>query len=334
MAPQSEHMDISVIVVTYNQQDTVGRTLDSILSQRFSGNYEIIIGDDCSADSTQAVCESYAERYPDKIRYFRRPENMGLVANYYDCIRRASGRYIADCAGDDFWVDDNKLQMQFDEMQADPAISMVTTDWMCCNTDGTNIRPYPGRQPITARKEFAPGELVVPILNHSVMPHLCSALYRRELVLKAMQEHPELMCGPNCSCEDLQVMVFMAAEGKIVMLPQVSTYYTLGHDSVSHSANLLRAFNHACKVVLQHRDLAEYFGVTHQLENFFKNKIDYLSALAFHSGESECCDKLAIAKNKTHNSGGFKGCIYKVAMANKIMWRFLRKIHRGKKRAI
>lgn len=327
-------MDISVIVVTYNQQDTVGRTLDSILSQRFSGDFEIIIGDDCSADSTQVICESYAERYPEKIRYFRRPENMGLVANYYDCIRRAAGRYIADCAGDDFWVDDTKLQRQFDEMQADPAVTMVTTDWMCCNTDGTNIRPYPGRMPIATRQEFAPGELVVPILANSVMLHLCSALYRRDLVIKAMKEIPELMCGSNCSCEDLQIMALMADVGKIVMLPQITTYYTVGHDSVSHSANITRAFNHACKVVLQHLVLADYFGVAHLLEDYFKNKIDYLSALAFHSGESECLVGLSMAKNKTENRGGIKSRLYKIAMANKTIWKIIRRIHLGKRRAI
>ncbi len=48
-------MDISVIVVTYNQEHTIARTLDSILAQRTAAAYEIVIGDDCSTDGTEAV---------------------------------------------------------------------------------------------------------------------------------------------------------------------------------------------------------------------------------------------------------------------------------------
>ena len=59
---------ISVIVVTYNQEATIGRTLDSILMQQCHVPYEIVIGEDCSSDQTLAVCEQYAEKHPDKIR--------------------------------------------------------------------------------------------------------------------------------------------------------------------------------------------------------------------------------------------------------------------------
>ena len=46
---------ISVIVATYNQEDTIARTLDSILMQRCHLPIEIVVGEDCSTDSTRTV---------------------------------------------------------------------------------------------------------------------------------------------------------------------------------------------------------------------------------------------------------------------------------------
>lgn len=321
-------IDISVIVVTYNQQDTVGRTLDSILMQNFDGEFEIIVGDDASIDSTREVCEDYANRYPDKIRYIRRESNLGLVANYYDCIRQADGKYIADCAGDDFWVDCNKLQKQFDVMEAEPDVSMVTTDWLCCNIDGSNIRQYPGRNPISVRKKYKKGEAVIQILNNSIMPHLCSALYRRDIAVCAMDDFPDLMMNPDWTSEDLQLMTLMAAEGKIVMLPDVTTYYSIGHDSISNHKDFVRKFHYSVQSNRQLRAVAAHFGVGSQLQQFADGKTDYFSALAFHSYSPECRDELKEFMRSVGCRGGIKSRIYQIAMANRYLWRLMMKIHR------
>lgn len=84
-------MQISIIVVTYNQEETIGRTLDSILSQRYEGDFEIVIGDDASTDRTGEICRDYAARYPARIRYIGRERNLGVVRNYFDCIEQSRG---------------------------------------------------------------------------------------------------------------------------------------------------------------------------------------------------------------------------------------------------
>lgn len=103
---------VSVIVITYNQQDTIKQSLDSILNQVIDFSYEVIIGDDASSDRTYEICKEYQNKYPEIVRLFRNTENKGILNNYYDCVLRANGKYIADCAGDDFWIDNYKLQKQ------------------------------------------------------------------------------------------------------------------------------------------------------------------------------------------------------------------------------
>ena len=74
---------ISVVVCTYNQEDTIARTLDSILMQQCHVPFEIIIGEDCSTDQTLSVCETYANKYPDKIHILANKENKGVIDNYF-----------------------------------------------------------------------------------------------------------------------------------------------------------------------------------------------------------------------------------------------------------
>ena len=124
---------ISVVIVTYNQEDTIRRSIDSVLMQKCHLPFEIVIGEDCSTDGTRAICEAYARQYPDIIRLFCNDHNKGLVDNYYDCLLACRGRYIADCAGDDFWIDPQKLEKEVSVMEAHSNVSMVITNWQFYN---------------------------------------------------------------------------------------------------------------------------------------------------------------------------------------------------------
>ena len=121
---------ISVIVCTYNQEDTIGRTLESILSQECHLPVEIVIGEDGSSDGTLAVCEQYQKQHPDVVRILANPVNKGFVRNYFDCLRACRGKYIADCAGDDFWIDRRKLEKAALFMDKAPGVGIVHTDWL------------------------------------------------------------------------------------------------------------------------------------------------------------------------------------------------------------
>ena len=103
---------ISIVVLTYNQEATIGRTLDAILMQRCHLPFEIVIGEDSSTDHTRAICQEYAQKHPDTIRLFCNTQNKGIVNNYFDCLLQCRGKYIADCAGDDFWTDTEKLEKE------------------------------------------------------------------------------------------------------------------------------------------------------------------------------------------------------------------------------
>ena len=88
---------VSIALITYNQEQFVGRTIESILNQSYQ-NFELIIGDDCSTDSTLEVISSYKD---ERIKLHKTDFNIGINGNLNPLVANAKGDYIVFLAGDD-----------------------------------------------------------------------------------------------------------------------------------------------------------------------------------------------------------------------------------------
>lgn len=322
-------MDISVIVTTYNQEDTIARTLDSVLSQQIDAEFEIIIGDDCSTDGTEAVCRRYEALYPDRITYLRRPSNMGVVANYFDCIVRARGQFLADCAGDDFWTDPHKLAMEFDVFRADPSVSLVATQWECYD-EAADTRYDPAEQ--CPPGYYPKGSLLVPVITNSVTVHLCSSLYRRDIILKLLNECPDVCTDPEFSCEDVQILLAMTDGGTIVVLPQKTLAYSVGHESVSHRHSFADRFDYSRRTLRQSLILQSKFlpspscAERRSIELFNRRTTEYLAAQAFRSGSKDIRNRFRTFIADHNMPLSAKTRAYLMAMASLPVWELTRRL--------
>ncbi len=122
-----EEIMVSVICTTYNQKNYISRCLESLVSQKTSFRYEIIVHDDASNDGTANIVREYANKYPELIVPILQKENQyskqkGSVRKFIDPLVR--GKYRAHCEGDDFWCDEEKLQKQYKVMEANQNCSM------------------------------------------------------------------------------------------------------------------------------------------------------------------------------------------------------------------
>ena len=131
---------ISVIIPSYNRANTVGMTIESIVAQKVDADIEIVIGDDCSTDNAREVLEQYRQKYPDIIRLFLREQNMGLGANWAQCVKDCRGEFICNCDNDDYWHNPNKLQLQLDYMHAHPECNILITNHRTHNRITGEIR--------------------------------------------------------------------------------------------------------------------------------------------------------------------------------------------------
>jgi len=116
---------VSVVMVTYNHAQYIRQALDSILMQKVNFKYEIVIGDDCSSDNNQEIIREYADKYPNIIKPILRERNIGAAQNSLNVRTNCSGKYLAHLEGDDYWIDENKLQLQVDFLESHPEVFSV-----------------------------------------------------------------------------------------------------------------------------------------------------------------------------------------------------------------
>jgi glycosyltransferase involved in cell wall biosynthesis len=127
---------VSVTVATYQHAPYIRECLDSLLAQRTTFPYEILIGEDASTDGTREICMEYAVRHPDRIRFFPRDRklshlpvgNRTMRLNGRWLRKSARGAYLAPCEGDDYWCDPHKLQLQVEMFQQNPELALVHGD--------------------------------------------------------------------------------------------------------------------------------------------------------------------------------------------------------------
>jgi glycosyltransferase involved in cell wall biosynthesis len=120
---------VSVIIPSFNRSSLIGRTIDSILHQRYSFALEIIIGDDFSNDNVREILLDYQKSFPKIITLVFHERNLGLGANWASCVKLSRGKYIAGCDNDDFWHNRDKLELQVQFLEQNPDYGMVHTNY-------------------------------------------------------------------------------------------------------------------------------------------------------------------------------------------------------------
>jgi glycosyltransferase involved in cell wall biosynthesis len=117
-------MLVSVWITTYNHEAFIAEALEGVLNQVTDFDFEIIIGEDCSQDRTREIVLAYKEKYPEKITLFLPSANLGMNPMCYATYPLCKGKYIAWLDGDDYWIDQYKLQKQVDFLENNPDIVM------------------------------------------------------------------------------------------------------------------------------------------------------------------------------------------------------------------
>lgn len=117
-------LKLSVSMITYNHEKYIADAIESIMSQEVDFDYELVIGEDYSKDSTREIIKDYVQKYPGKIRLLDRGGNVGSTKNFFDTILQCKGEYIAMMDGDDLMLP-GKLQKQVNFLDNHPECSMV-----------------------------------------------------------------------------------------------------------------------------------------------------------------------------------------------------------------
>lgn len=113
---------VSICTQTYNHKEYIKECLDSFVRQKTNFEFEILVHDDASTDGTAELVKEYEEKYPQLFNNVYQTENQyGKINSLTEILfKKARGKYIAICEGDDYWSDPNKLQKQVDFLVNNP----------------------------------------------------------------------------------------------------------------------------------------------------------------------------------------------------------------------
>jgi glycosyltransferase involved in cell wall biosynthesis len=130
---------LTVILLTYNHEGTVAKSIESVLEQETTHGYKIWICEDCSTDGTLRICREYADKYPDRVTLIAQPVNSGLM-HLKAALSKIGTPYFTILEGDDYWCDSGKIQTAIDIFENNPQYVTVAHDTLFNNSiDNTRL---------------------------------------------------------------------------------------------------------------------------------------------------------------------------------------------------
>ncbi len=133
---------VSIICNTYNHSKYIRKAIEGFVNQKTNFKYEILIHDDASTDKTADIIRQYEAEYPDVIKPVYQKENLyskNVKITPDIQLPRVRGKYIAICEGDDFWINENKLQKQIDYIEKNPECAMCITATQTVGMDSSPL---------------------------------------------------------------------------------------------------------------------------------------------------------------------------------------------------
>lgn len=221
-------MKVSIICTNYNKEAWIEEAIQSFLDQKCNFDYEIILVDDASSDHSPQIIEHYAKKFPEKIKAVFHQENLGITKTWIEVCKLAQGDYIARCDGDDYWIDEYKLQKQVEILD-----KSETSSWSCSDFDiiseSGELRHKEAIKNGIIRKMSSFEEM----LAFRGMTMSSTWLVDRKLMLEVNEAiSPDAVDDTFC----LQLELFTKTE--LTFLPEATTVYRLHEGSDSHPASV------------------------------------------------------------------------------------------------
>jgi len=103
-------MKLSILLVTYNQEEYIRECLHGILMQQTPFDHEIVVADDHSSDATRSIIAGMLVKSGLIYTILPSSRNLGMRKNYKRGYAACKGEYIAVIEGDDYWTDPARLE--------------------------------------------------------------------------------------------------------------------------------------------------------------------------------------------------------------------------------
>lgn len=225
---------VSIENLVYNHEKYIAQALDGFLMQKTDFPFEVIVHDDASTDNSAQIIRKYEKKFPSIIKPIYETENqyskhdgsLGRIVN-----SKLSGKYIALCEGDDYWIDENKLQMQVDFLENNPEYGMCYT----------KAKPYnQSMQKFNKKSIGADFDGFEDLLKNGNRIPTLTTVYRKDLLDKYQKEIQPGNKGWLMG--DYPMWLYFSHESKVKFFDKVTAVYRVLENSASHSVDVEKQF--------------------------------------------------------------------------------------------
>jgi glycosyltransferase involved in cell wall biosynthesis len=203
---------VTVCLITYNHEKYIRQAIDGVLSQKVNFDWELIIADDCSTDNTRRILLEYQRKYPQFIKLILQNKNVGPAKNWLDLITSPKSKYIAYFEGDDYWIDDLKLQKQIDFLEANSDFSLCHSDVVFLSPNGDFIADHSSKL-----WNFKQEILDYRFAIYNPLAFSCTAVFRNQLPVEKL--------AVNVKSGDWMTWVLLTLQGKAKFINEKMAVY-------------------------------------------------------------------------------------------------------------
>ena len=253
-------MLLSVHLITYNNEQYIEDTLQSILKQEVDFDYEIVIGDDCSTDETIKIINIYAAKYPNIFKVVKNEKQLGILRNFKATLDRCNGVFVFDIAGDDLLKTNDALQKMVNVLNNDTSLGFVDTGFDSFNVESKTTMAFKNKFILNSSKE----NYIEAVLLGEIIP--IGHCFRKEYLYKYVDF--ETYIKMNIAIEDYPILVDMIMHTKFERINESLHTYTVHLNSYSHQQNIEEQIFQSNQM----NDLFNLFSKKYNFPEKLKNK--------------------------------------------------------------
>jgi len=251
-------IELSVVLITYNSEDYIAETLESLLKQKCTFDFEIVVGDDGSTDKTFEIIQSYKHKYPEIFNIQKNNINLGILGNFKSTISRCKGTYVFNFDGDDVVKSEHAFQKLVDVFRMKPHLGFVDSGYDKYFESQNLTKPYVNKYTIRATKSEYKDYI---FLGRIIPIGIC---FNRALLLKYVDFNTYL--NKKITIEDYPTLVDMAANCDFDRVDESLFTYRIHEKSYSYNVGFERYF-------FQRKQMLDLF-------NYFKSKYNFNETLS------------------------------------------------------
>ena len=229
---------LSILMITYNHESYIEQAIKGVFSQKVNFPVEFVISNDCSTDKTHQKIEEILKDSPENftIKYYNHTENLGMMENFIFSLKQCQGKYIALCEGDDYWIDNNKLQKQLHFLESNPDFSLCFS-----NSIIVNELDVPTQLDLVKleSKEYFESDL----FSSWLIP-TASTLF----INRFNEEDYKILKDPRVFFGDIIVFLILANKGRLFGMKDYTSAYRINSSSYTNQPKTIvyyeKLFNH------------------------------------------------------------------------------------------